>query len=141
MDMLLFFKFVTIAYFLGINVYGFILVYIQKRKDQSINITKRIDTILLKQEQEKNNQSSHDNQSNLIDKNKKDITKTKKNIRDGKLFLTGALGGAIGVYVAMFVYKYKLTSFLLMVIMPVFIAINLYCLLIAFSGSFWVTPQ
>lgn len=145
MDMLLFIKVVAVAYFLGINVYGFILVNLQKKKEQSTAITQRIDEILSKQEeeQEKTKQESSitDNQAQVKTTKVSDISKTSKKIRDGKLFFSGILGGATGIYVAMFIYKYKLANFLLMVIMPVFIAINLYCLFIAFRGEFWIVQQ
>ena len=140
MDMLLLFKFVSIAYFLGINVYGFILVNNQKKKNQSQDLTKRIDELLAIQEQEKKDLPP-DKQTQPSTEHKKKTCKPANKICDGKLFFSGALGGALGIYTAMFIYKYKLTNFLLMVIMPVFIAINLYCLFIAFSGNFWINPQ
>lgn len=62
-------------------------------------------------------------------------------ISDGKLLLTGALGGALGIYVAMFIYKYRLTSFALMVIMPLFIAIYAYLLVMGFSNNFWIIKE
>lgn len=61
-----------------------------------------------------------------------------KKISDGKLFVAGALGGAAGVYIAMFVFKYRLTSLFLMVVMPVLITINIYILIFGFYNDFWL---
>ena len=57
-------------------------------------------------------------------------------VKDGKIFVTGLLGGALGVYVSMFIYKYRLTSLMLMVFMPVFIAVNVYLVIMLFSQNF-----
>lgn len=56
-------------------------------------------------------------------------------ISDTKLLLTGILGGSLGIYIFMFILKYRLKSFLMMVLMPVFIAINGYILFNLFSGG------
>ena len=61
-------------------------------------------------------------------------------VHDGKLFITAILGGALGVYVAMFVLKYRRRSMFLMVLMPVIIVLNAYLIIIAFTGSFGLYP-
>ncbi len=141
MDMLSFIQIVAIAYFLGINVYGFILVNIQRKKLQSTNLAKQFEAVLANQKEE--NALDTTQNSDAIENSKQDneVRKDKKKIRDWKLLLSGILGGALGIYVAMLIYKYKLTNFFLMVIMPVFIAINLYFLFLAFSGNFWIIQQ
>ncbi len=58
------------------------------------------------------------------------------NVSDIKLLLTGALGGAIGIYVTMFVLKYRLRSFFLMILLPIMIAINVYIAISLFRGNY-----
>ena len=57
-------------------------------------------------------------------------------ISDAKLYLTGFLGGAIGSFIFMFIFKYRLKSLFMMVLMPVFIALNVYLLILAFNSGF-----
>ncbi len=57
-------------------------------------------------------------------------------VHDGRLFITAVLGGAIGIYVAMFALKYRLRSMFLMVLMPVIIVVNLYLLYLGLTFDF-----
>ncbi len=59
-------------------------------------------------------------------------------ISDGKLFLCGLLGGSLTIYLCMFLLKYRLTNFLFMVIMPIFIALNGYVVFLCFSQNFGI---
>lgn len=62
-----------------------------------------------------------------------------ESIGDGKLIITAMLGGATGIYTGMFVMKYRLKSLLLMVGMPVLIVINVYAVIVAYTGGFFIT--
>ncbi len=57
-------------------------------------------------------------------------------VKDGKIFVTGLIGGALGVYVSMFIYKYRLESLMLMVLMPLFIAVSVFLSIMLFSQNF-----
>ncbi len=55
---------------------------------------------------------------------------------NGKLALTGALGGAITIYVCMFVFKYRLNNLFLMIVMPILSVINVWFWFIAVKNGF-----
>ena len=61
---------------------------------------------------------------------------SKQTIKDGKLFITGILGGALGVYLAMFILSYRLSNLFLMVTMPLLIVMTVYVIIVGFQGNF-----
>lgn len=60
----------------------------------------------------------------------------KKHSGDGKLILTALMGGAIAIYVSMFIMRYRTKNLLLMVLMPVLSALNIYLFYVAFKSGF-----
>ena len=56
-------------------------------------------------------------------------------VSDTKLILAGLLGGATGIFVFMFILKYRLKSLVMMIIMPLLIALNIYALINIFNGG------
>lgn len=56
---------------------------------------------------------------------------------NGKLLLAGALGGALAVYITMFILKYRLDSCILMLALPLLAVVNIYCFYLGFRGIFF----
>lgn len=59
----------------------------------------------------------------------------KLNSGDGKLLLSAILGGAIGIYVTMFITKFKLKNMLLMILLPVIAVLNVWFCVAAFRSG------
>lgn len=58
-----------------------------------------------------------------------------KKIGDGKLFLAAFLGGAITMYISMFIFKYRLNNMFLMLSLPVLSALNIYLFFLAYRSG------
>ena len=67
---------------------------------------------------------------------KQTLENVETTVKDGKLFIVGLLGGAVGIYVGTFIFKYRLNSMFLMVVMPLLIVVNAYFLIAGFLGNF-----
>lgn len=168
--MLVFVRILALVYFLSVNLYGFLLIKFQKKKsiedcknrlaNQAENKpASQTEKVVENQTENKtacaknSNENSKDNNCLSANENIKSQTQpitvnSEKNcenqlskVSDGKLILAGILGGALGIYIAMFVYKHRLTSFLLMVLMPVLVTAFLYLLFICFRNNFWIITQ
>lgn len=61
---------------------------------------------------------------------------SKLNSGDGKLILSALLGGAVGIYVTMFITKFKLKNMLLMILMPVIGVLNVWFIVLAYRSGF-----
>lgn len=55
---------------------------------------------------------------------------------DGKLILSALLGGAIGIYVTMFITRFKLKNMVLMILLPVIAVLNVWFCVLAFRSGF-----
>ena len=60
----------------------------------------------------------------------------KTSVKDSKLFIAGVLGGALGVYIAMFALSFRLQNLPLMVLMPLLIVLNVYLIILALINNF-----
>ena len=118
-----------VVYILAINFYAFLLVKSLKEKERAEEIARF--------EQQHNPypfqtaSQNHSSPAYLPPNNGKQLDKTL-----GKLLITGALGGAIAVYVCMFLYKYKRSELLLMVVMPLLAILNIYFWALLFKSGF-----
>lgn len=103
-----------ISYIVSINFYAFLLIKGLRDKEREQDIQR--------QAQPLSTQS---------------VTENKPPERNlGKLFITGALGGAIAIYVCMFIFKYKRSDLLLMVTMPLLGVLNIYLWVLLFRSGF-----
>ena len=100
-----------IAYILAVNFYAFLLV--KTLRDKEIQ-----------------------SENSLEETNPSTPTEKPTQKYFGKLFTTGILGGAITIYVCMFLLKYKRSELLLMVGMPLLGVLNVYFWVLLFRSGF-----
>ncbi len=55
---------------------------------------------------------------------------------DGKLVLTALLGGATTIYLCMFLMRYRLSSMILMIFLPLIAVLNFYCFYLGFRSIY-----
>ena len=110
-----------VAYIIAINFYAFIFVKSLRDKEKQDNLNAQSEPLLSadKTETEEQNPAK-----------RKEIRST------GRLCATGALGGAITIYVCMFLFKYRRTDLLLMVLMPLLGVLNVYLWVLLFRSGF-----
>lgn len=108
------FYILVVAYIIAINFYAFLLIKSARDKEKEREISQQSVAI-----------ESHETPSS---------TPAEKNT--GKLCITGLLGGAITLYVCMFIFKYKRSDLLLMVLMPLLGVLNVYLWVLLFRSGF-----
>lgn len=72
----------------------------------------------------------------ISQKNEYLTDESKLNSGDGKLILSALLGGALGIYVTMFITRFKLKNMLFMILMPVIGALNVWFIVLAYRSGF-----
>ena len=117
MDMIILYI-LLIAYIVAINFYAFLLVKTLADKEREAELERQASPLI-----EQQNPTGTPAQ-----------TSPQKMI--GKLCITGALGGAITIYVCMFIFKYRRSDLLLMVLMPLLGVLNVYLWVILFRSGF-----
>ncbi|MBQ8284627.1 MAG: hypothetical protein IJX75_06050 [Clostridia bacterium] len=121
-----------IAYILAINFYAFLLVKSLRDKERQDEIRRQAAPLSAYS-------SNGDPRENASDDGyyPPATSPNKPPERNlGKLCITGLLGGAITIYVCMFVLKYKRSDLLLMVLMPLLGVLNIYLWVLLFKSGF-----
>ena len=111
-----------VAYILAINFYAFLLLKSLKEKERGAEIRKQATPLI---EYTENGAPSSTPTGNPT---------TEKYV--GKLLITGLLGGAIAIYVCMFIFKFRRSDLLLMVAMPLLGVLNIYLWVLLFRSGF-----
>ena len=120
-----------IVYILSVNFYAFLLVKSLKEKERADEIRRIEGQVHILPTLDKPAHSANTQQPITPATTEKTADKSMS-----KLFITGLLGGAITIYVCMFIYKYKRSELLLMVLMPLLGILNIYFWILMFKSGF-----
>ncbi len=101
-----------VAYIVSINFYAFLLVKTLREKEKEREVEEQAEPLT------------------QVSQNRP----PERNL--GKLCVTGLLGGAITIYASMFIFKYKRSDMLLMILMPLFGVLNIYFFILLFKSGF-----
>ena len=112
-----------VAYILAINFYAFLQMKTLRDKDRETEFDRQSPVFDTNSENQ-NTPSATPSTPKVPEKNA------------GKLLITGLLGGAITIYVCMFVFKYKRSDLLLMVLTPLLGVLNIYLWVLLFKSGF-----
>ncbi len=126
MDMIILYI-LLIAYIAAINFYAFLFVKTLAAKEREAELYRQASPLIDFKQDEKDNKDSQ---------NALPTPQTPPQRMIGKLCITGALGGAITIYVCMFIFKYRRSDLLLMVLMPILGVLNVYIWVILFRSGF-----
>ncbi len=108
-----------IAYIVAINFYAFMLVKTFSEKEREEEAKRQAEPLASASEPSAPLQQNTPPQKYL-----------------GKLCITGALGGAITIYVCMFLFKFRRCDLFLMVLMPLLGVLNVYMWILLFRSGF-----
>ena len=103
-----------VAYILAINFYSFLLVKSLRDKERQTDAMREAEPLSLSSE--------------TPVKPPEKVT--------GKLCIAGLLGGAITIYVCMFIFKWRRTELILMILMPLLGVLNIYLWILLFRSGF-----
>ena len=128
MDMIILYI-LLIAYIAAINFYAFLLVKTLAAKEREAELYRQASPLIDFKQDPKNAQNS----PNALPTPAPQAPPQKM---IGKLCIAGALGGAISIYVCMFIFKYRRSDLLLMVLMPILGVLNVYLWVLLFRSGF-----
>ncbi len=120
-----------IAYVLSINFYAFLLVKTLSKQERDEQVYRQAQPLISSVNEDTQQTSAafseQTNANSATQKSQKCV---------GKLCITGALGGAITIYVSMFIFKFRRTDLLLMVLMPLLGVLNIYLWVLLLRSGF-----
>ena len=126
MDMIILYI-LLISYIAAINFYSFLLVKTLAAKEREAELYRQASPLIDFKQDAQNEQNGQ---------NALPTPQTPPQRMIGKLCIAGALGGAITIYVCMFIFKYRRSDLLLMVLMPILGVLNVYLWVILFRSGF-----
>ena len=126
MDMIILYI-LLISYIAAINFYAFLLVKTLAAKEREAELYRQASPLI---------DFKQDAQNEQNEQNAFPTPQTPPQRMIGKLCIAGALGGAITIYVCMFIFKYRRSDLLLMVLMPILGVLNVYLWVILFRSGF-----
>ncbi len=129
MDMIILYI-LLIAYIAAINFYAFLLVKTLAAKEREAELYRQASPLIDFKQDTENPQNGYNRQNAMP------TPQTPPQRMIGKLCIAGALGGAITIYVCMFIFKYRRSDLLLMVLMPILGVLNVYLWVILFRSGF-----
>lgn len=129
MDMIILYI-LLIAYIAAINFYAFLFVKTLAAKEREAELYRQASPLIDFKQDTENPQNGHNGQNAMP------TPQTPPQRMIGKLCIAGALGGAITIYVCMFIFKYRRSDLLLMVLMPILGVLNVYLWVILFRSGF-----
>lgn len=113
-----------IAYIFAINFYAFLLVKSLRDKERQAENVRRAKALVIPQEGGETGEMGAQPSPVPVER------------ASGKLYIAGLLGGAITIYICMFLLKYKRSDLLLMLLMPLFGVLNIYLFVLLFRSGF-----
>ena len=129
MDMIILYI-LLISYIAAINFYAFLLVKTLAAKEREAELYRQASPLIDFKQDAQNEQNGQNGQNAFP------TPQTPPQRMIGKLCIAGALGGAITIYVCMFIFKYRRSDLLLMVLMPILGVLNVYLWVILFRSGF-----
>ncbi len=77
----------------------------------------------------------------IVTQKRQSEERAKRTIKDSTLLVSALLGGALGIYLALFILHYRVNSLFLMISMPLIIVLNVYILITGFTTNFGFLVQ
>ena len=120
-----------IAYILAVNFYSFLLVKSLRDKERLVELEKLKNSPLSAVSET----ATDLNEPTAQPQNTTPTTQPEQRYT-GKLCIAGLLGGAITIYVSMFLLKFRRSDLLLMILMPLLGVLNIYLWVLLFKSGF-----